>query len=193
MGRTSGRSAEDTKTAIRDAAAALLEQKGVSVSFEEIAAASGVSKAGVIYHFNTKRDLWIALARTVLESFCDQIDAAIDPHDTAPGRFVRAYIAALLAGRDGEILGHRETTILETLMQEPSLSDSIAEELRGLTRRLYEDGVPEPVVTLVVAATDGATLGHEFSGLRVDQVRVLKEQLTELTRRSQVWALLDGD
>lgn len=192
MSRTRGRSGADTKALILGAAATLVEQKGVVTSLEEIAAASGVSKAGVIYHFKTKHNLWMSLARELLDSLGSQLEAAIDPDDSSPGRYARAYIASTLPNEAGVVLGSRELPILESLMKEPTLRDSVAEGQWELTRRLYEDGLPVSVVTLIVAAVDGAAFNHEVSGLRDDQIAALRSQLLELTRRPHVWEPLEG-
>ena len=192
MSRARGRSGSDTKSLILGAAATLVEQKGLVTSLEEIAAASGISKAGVLYHFKSKHSLWTALGQELLDSLGAQLEAAIDPADRSPGGFARAYIASALPNDDGVVLGSRELSLLDSLMQEPTLRDFVAEGQWDLTRRLYDDGLPLSVVTLIVAAVDGAALAHETPGLGEDQIAALRTQLLELTRRPHLWEALEG-
>ncbi|MFD0590633.1 TetR/AcrR family transcriptional regulator [Paenibacillus sp. GCM10027627] len=53
---------EETKARISEAATALFSQKGFhAASIEDIAAATGVSKANIYYHFNSKEGLFLYL------------------------------------------------------------------------------------------------------------------------------------
>ncbi|MEV4728318.1 TetR/AcrR family transcriptional regulator, partial [Micromonospora humida] len=94
MGRTAGRSPQDTRRALLDAAADAVRARGIHASLDDIARFAGVSKGGLIYHFASKDDLILELARDQLASFQAGIDAALDPTDTAPGRLTRAYLRA---------------------------------------------------------------------------------------------------
>ena len=67
MARTAGRSADETRRMILDAAARLIGRYGTAVPVAQIADAAQVSKGGLLYHFPSKEDLLTGLAAELME------------------------------------------------------------------------------------------------------------------------------
>jgi len=183
MGRTAGRATDDTRRIIVDAATTLVAQRGSAVSIAEIAAAAGVSKGGLLYHFPTKEDLLRAGALELFESFRTRVyDAAQHEPEGTPGRLNRAYIRTSFADAADE--GLREMiAVAAQLMSEPSiveLSDADGDRWR---EDLTADGLPLSVVRLIVAATDGVSSAPLWGPVldAADQ-RALEQELLEMTR-----------
>ncbi|WP_433197194.1 TetR/AcrR family transcriptional regulator [Nocardia sp. CA-107356] len=68
----------NTRDRILDALESLLLEKGMSqVTLENVAAAAGVSKGGLLYHFKSKDTLLAGLVRRLGERAEQQLDAAV--------------------------------------------------------------------------------------------------------------------
>jgi AcrR family transcriptional regulator len=170
MPRKAGRGPEETRRALLDAAGTVIRTRGIAASLDEIAKAAGVSKGGLLYHFPAKDALVRTLAQDLLDSFRAEVEAALDPADTAPGRLTRAYVRASL----------------DTSYDEVAIRENIAELARADAERwdrdLRADGLPGPVVTLVIAAADGASTAPLWgAGIDVTAARELEQQLLDLT------------
>lgn len=188
MGRTIGRSAQDTRRALLDAAGAVIRAKGVHASLDEIARQAGVSKGGLIYHFASKDELILELARDLLAFFRDSVEAELDPSDTAPGRLTRAYIRALFTPAAEESAAWEAVMLITQLMTLPAVVELVAKDTSDLQRQLTADGLPEEVLTLVTATADGVNSAPLWAA-RVDgdHYRRLERRLIELTRRPELW------
>jgi AcrR family transcriptional regulator len=189
VGRTAGRSPEETRRALLAAAAEAIRVRGIHASLDEIARFAGVSKGGLIYHFASKDELITALVRTELAAFQAAIDAELDPADTAPGRLTRAYIRAVLSGTDDEA---RESLALITqLMTLPAVAEVARADAERIDAALAADGLPEDVLALVVAAADGISSAPLWGGsTNTPADRRLAERLLHLTRHPQWWESL---
>jgi AcrR family transcriptional regulator len=189
VGRTAGRSPEETRRALLAAAAEAIRVRGIHASLDEIARFAGVSKGGLIYHFASKDELITALVRTELDAFQAAIDAHLDPADTTPGRLTRAYIRAVLSGTDDEA---RESLALITqLMTLPAVAEVARADAERIDAALAADGLPEDVLALVVAAADGISSAPLWGGSADTPAdRRLAERLLHLTRHPQLWESL---
>jgi AcrR family transcriptional regulator len=185
VGRTAGRSPEETRRALLAAAAEAIRVRGIHASLDEIARFAGVSKGGLIYHFACKDELMLALA-----AFQAEVDAELDPADTAPGRLTRAYIRAVLApGTDDEA---RESLALITqLMTLPAVAGVAKADAERIEAALAADGLPEDVLALVVAAADGMSSAPLWGGsANTPAHRRLADRLIHLTRHPGLWESL---
>ena len=89
--------ARDTRSQLLDAAEAVVTRDGVrNLTLDAVAAQSGISKGGLLYHFRSKEDLAAAMIQRSIAWFDDAlIEAGADDPD-AKGRYTRAYIKASL-------------------------------------------------------------------------------------------------
>ncbi|GLY50844.1 TetR/AcrR family transcriptional regulator [Lentzea sp. NBRC 102530] len=85
MPRVAGRTPEDTRRALLDAAGTCIRARGTSATLDHIAKETGVSKGGLLHHFATKEDLVRALAQDLFDRFRADVLAHLDPDDTEPG------------------------------------------------------------------------------------------------------------
>lgn len=92
------RNAERTRRAILDAAERSLREHGAGVSLVDIAAASGVSKSGLLHHFKTRNALLLAVTEDALERFRSNVMEFVDLAENHPGKVLRAYVRALCGG-----------------------------------------------------------------------------------------------
>src|ERR1044072_774652 len=91
------RAARDTRSQILGAAEAVVAQDGArNLPLDAVAARSGISKGGLLYHFRSKEDLAAAMIERSIAWFDDALlEAGSDDNDVR-GRFNRAYIKASL-------------------------------------------------------------------------------------------------
>lgn len=192
MARKAGRSPEDTRRALLDAAAAVIRTRGVAASLDEIARAAGVSKGGLLYHFATKDDLVRALAQDLFDAFRAEVTAALDPADQAPGRLTRAYVRASLAAAHDDVAARESITLVAQLNSFPEIVELARADTAGWFDDLRADGLPDHVLLLVVSAADGASTAPMWGGaLPPAGVRLLERQLVDLTRDEDLWPRID--
>ncbi|MEU5907180.1 TetR/AcrR family transcriptional regulator [Micromonospora sp. NPDC047467] len=191
MGRTAGRSPHDTRRALLDAAADAVRVRGIHASLDEIARFAGVSKGGLIYHFASKDELILELARDQLAAFQASVDAALDPSDTAPGRLTRAYVRAALAPDGDEAAARESLALITQLMTLPAVAELARADAERLEAALAADGLPADVLALVVAAADGMSTAPLWgASTRTSANRRLAQRLLHLTRHPHLWETL---
>lgn len=182
MPRTAGRGPEETRRALLDAAGAVIRTRGVSASLGDIAKAAGVSKGGLLYHFPAKDALVRALAQDILDAYRADVLAALDPADTAPGRLTRAYVRASLDTSYDEVAVRENIALVAQLISIPEIAELARADSERWNDELRADGLPDHVVTLVIAAADGASTAPLWGvGLEVAAARKLQQQLIDLT------------
>ncbi|WP_436534465.1 TetR/AcrR family transcriptional regulator [Actinoplanes sp. HUAS TT8] len=194
MGRTAGRSPEDTRRALLDAAGEAIRTRGVGATLDEIARHAGVSKGGLIYHFASKDELILELARDLLAAFRSAVESRLDPADQEPGRFTRAYIRALFAPAVDEVAVRKEIALIAQLSTIPAVADLVEADTEQLNADLDADGLPVDVMTLVTAAADGVSCAPLWgSAPRGPEFRRLEQRLLQLTRSPDLWQQMPWD
>lgn len=182
MPRKAGRGPQETRRALLDAAGTVIRTSGIAASLDEIAKAAGVSKGGLLYHFPAKDALVRTLAQDLLDAFRTEVHAALDPADTAPGRLTRAYVRASLDTSYDEVAVRENIALIAQLISIPEIAELARADAERWDRDLRADGLPGPVVTLVVAAADGASTAPLWgAGIDVTAARELEQQLLDLT------------
>lgn len=183
MGRVAGRDPDRTRAVILDAASQLVRERGVAATLSDVARRAGVSKGGLLYHFASKQDLLVELARDWLERFRSAVHDAVDPVDTAPGRLVRAYVHVSIH----EALDAAATRDSLVVIAHLSSLDEVTELARTDALRWQEDlradGLPQDVVLLVLAAADGVS-AQPVWGVEPgpEELERLRDQLISLTK-----------
>lgn len=97
MARKTKEEAQVTRSAILDAAEALFQARGVSsTSLQDIAAAAGVTRGAIYWHFQDKSDVFNAMMDRVCTPLAHAIDNILTGHQGSPVAAVRAKMALLL-------------------------------------------------------------------------------------------------
>ncbi|NBE79876.1 TetR/AcrR family transcriptional regulator [Micromonospora rubida] len=191
MGRTAGRSPGDTRRALLDAAGEAIRTRGVNATLDDIARQAGVSKGGLIYHFASKDELILELARDLLAAYRADIESRLDPADHEPGRLTRAYVRAWLAPAEDEITTRRTIALVAQLTTIPAVAELVDADTQQLIAELRADGLPIDVMTVVTAAADGMSSAPLWGGAGRDaEFRRLERRLITLTRHPELWQQL---
>ncbi|AVH94312.1 TetR/AcrR family transcriptional regulator [Streptomyces cinereoruber] len=180
MGRTAGRGAEDTKRLLLDAARGVVVAQGARATLDDVAAAAGVTRGAVIYHYSSKNALWVALAHDVLEQFWRTVQELLEDGQ-APGRLARAFIRASLEGDAIEAVGER-LFLLAALAVTPGVPEIVAEDGYRWKAEMAEDGISLGARTVILNAVDGAGMMAGW-GLKYDRAELvaLRAELERLT------------
>lgn len=168
MGRQAGRGPEETRLSVLDAAAHEFRAHGLQASLDRIAASAGVSKGGLKYHFASKDDLVLALARHLLEGFRENVRARLDPADTRPGALARAYISARTSIDPAIALQHQDLVLITMLSTVPVVQDLALADSAQWDHDLAQDGLPPHVYEVAIAAADGASCAAAWGSLTDD-------------------------
>ncbi|MEU7478221.1 TetR/AcrR family transcriptional regulator [Lentzea sp. NPDC042327] len=155
MPRVAGRTPEDTRRALLDAAGVCIRARGTSATLDHIAREAGVSKGGLLHHFATKDDLVRALAQDLFDRFRADVLAAVDPADTGPGRLTRAYVRVSAAFSQDPGNFRDLVPLLSHLVAIPEIIDLARDDTLRWHGDLAADGLPPHVTALVMAAADG--------------------------------------
>lgn len=185
MGRTTGRTATETRHQVLRAAAEVVAERGGSAGLEEIATRAQVTKGGLLYHFRSKESLMHAVAQQLLDEFEHEVETALaQEDDDAPGRLTRAYARATLASAADAERTRRATTLLVHLQTDPAVAAMMQADAERWRDRLLADGLDPLVATLAIAAADGICMAPLYGDAPLvdDRERVLAAVL-DLTRR----------
>ena len=179
MGRTTGRGPDDTKRLILDAAKAVVISQGAKATLDDVAAAAGLTRGAVIYHYSSKNALWKALAEYVLVQFRNLVHSRLEEDDT-PGRLARAFIGASLDGDLIEEVGER-LFLLASLAVAPGVQEIVAADNTAWKAALSNDGLRVGAQAVISSSVDGAGLAAGW-GLAPSkgELRALREELERL-------------
>ncbi len=136
----------DTRVKLLDAAGAVIRRDGPqALTLDSVAAAAGVSKGGLLYHFRSKRELLDGLVDRWMDDFQRDIDAE-------SGNFARRYVAA----NDG---AHAEEVgMLAALVADPQVLAAVRDRHETWQDRVASEGGDPVDATVARLAADGLWL-----------------------------------
>ena len=174
--------AANTKAAILDAAAVVVERDGVAaLTLERVADEAGVSKGGLLYHFANKADLVVAMLNRTLDRADDRLAELADAHDGAPGAFAHAYLDYVSGGdhaRDAGAVG----VFAAAASDDGDLGPAQQRFAEWQDRLLHHDGLDETTALTARIVGDGLWLIDLF-GLAPPSEEQRRLVVEELRRR----------
>lgn len=142
----------DARTRILAAARELAAERGPgNISFEAVAARAGLSKGGVLYHFNTKANLLSAVVASHVETTQERI-ARHMPAD-GPNLLARALIASWQD--ECEEPTPPPSGILTVLAEHPDFLDPVRDHLQATLDKLRQDSTDPDLASIVFLALEG--------------------------------------
>lgn len=171
------------------AAESIIVKKGVqSLTFDEVADQTGLSKGGILHHFSSKD----ALIRTMVEQFVERFETGLDDlertDDASGGSYTRAYIRATLGeatstGAQYDRLGAAITAALHSF---PELLMIVREQNMRCQTGVENDGLDPVLATIIRLATEGLWLAEVLDVMRLEPEtkRAVVARLMEWTKAS---------
>lgn len=148
---------EVVRRALLDCAARIAAEEGAqAITIQAVAERAGVTKGGLLHHFDSKQALLAAVFSDLLEQMDREIERSIASDPLARGRFTRAYVRACFSDR---LLGERSlwAALSVAIVSEPALRRLWSIWLDGrMARHAETDG--DPSLIAVRLAADGVWL-----------------------------------
>lgn len=181
--RTGSRDPHGTRRTVLDATETLIGERGDSFALADVAAAAGISKSGLMHHFETRDALLYAVAEDAIQRFRDDVHARIDLSENRPGKILRAYVRTMCDYVVDEPFGVARLRMYATLHAVPGVSDLFGEDFGYWKSSLAADGLHPDRLLLVQLAVDGLDgafgLWWSTDPAQIAQVRDLLLRLTE--------------
>lgn len=141
-----------TKHRLLQAAAAVTARDGfAALTLDSVASEAGVSKGGLLYHFESKEALVASMVEHLISDFERAHAEALSREVERPGRWTRAYVKATLAG--GDCASDMTSGLVAAIALNPALLDPLRERYAQWIEHLQTDqleGVDAQVVRLAV-------------------------------------------
>lgn len=169
------------KTELLRAAAKIVKREGAdALTLDAVAIEAGVSKGGLLYHFDSKE----ALVKGLVEMMVEGFDASLEgDEDATPGAFSRAYLRST-AETDAQSLSVTYA-LLAAVAIAPESIEPLRERYRRWNKRLRADGIPEELAFIVRLASDGLWLA-DLLGLEPPKAKLRKAIVERLVGLTQV-------
>lgn len=150
-----GRNAERTQRAILAAATTVIREQGTGVALTVIADAAGVSKGGLLHHFPSREELFLAVAKDSVEQLRSRVHGLVDLSENRPGKMLRAYIRAFFDGGD-DVQDYFEFSGLWSMLHViPRVAELLQADADWWRARFAEDGLHPDRIMLAQYATEG--------------------------------------
>ncbi len=155
MSHSSQRSS--AKQRLIDVASGIVAAQGVQeLTIEGVAAAAGVTKGGLIYHFKTKDELLAAVVQALIEEWEQRSRAKATQAGNTAGDMLRAMID------DTFDMPPEEKQLISNLLAAASSYPHLLGPVRDLYGRLYSDfsqaGPQSGQALVIAAALDGISM-----------------------------------
>ncbi len=156
----------DAPTRILDAAAAIVQARGVSgLTLEAAARDAGVSKGGLLYHFASKEALLDAMLRRLADFMEREYEACVAAQPPGPGRVARANLDWGFG--EGELSCNERHDMAGAVFRaafhhDPALLDPIRAVIARMRRDSAGDGLSPGAGDAISAACDGMFMARMF-------------------------------
>ncbi len=178
-----GRQQTIDENSVLDQAEALVRESGVgALTLAKVAKRAGISKGGLQYRFETKREL----VRTMLTRAFDRLDASVDAEvkklGSGVGHEIEGYVLGML--NENGSYERPDAALFAAAFSEPDLLAEFAPRYSEMLQRVKARSDKKIDAALILLATDGLWLLeviglNPLSGSERDQ---LLKRLAELAR-----------
>lgn len=141
-----------------DAAETVAAREGVArLTFDAVAAEAGVSKGGLLHYFSSKEQLIEAMVQRSADGWRSCFMGSYEKTPEGPGRMVRALLDHCYTDARSWTEGLRRSysAIFAALAQNPELVQPMRDVYEELYGYIRNDGLPEHLAEVVMAAIDG--------------------------------------
>ncbi len=152
---------ETSQDAILDAAQAVVLERGAShVTLDAVAERAGLSKGGVLYHFQNKEAMLAALVERMVRTFTAVVEQKRQALGGDPARALEAHVEAVFSM--GDQMNDAACALLPALSSNPVLLEPLRALYREHYRELARSRVGQDQAAIVSLALDGLWLMDMF-------------------------------
>ena len=183
-------SARSSREKILDAAVHVAVRDGIlAMTLDAVAAAAGVSKGGLLYHFRSKDELIAAMLVHCKAEMQGRLEKRFAEDPNPRGRFIRAIVQTVFPRRRPDDAGASTRSevlrffmsILTAAVNNPRLLDPVRENAQQLRAKLLAEGPNGLRQITLRAAIDGLALWEHLGIISPDDPlydSILNELLT---------------
>jgi len=178
------RDAEHTRRNVLDAAIRSLITEGLGVSIQAIATAAGITKSGLMHHFNNRTELLVSVAEDAIEDFRNQVNDNIDLAENRPGKLLRAYIRTLFDNLEYQD-SYDPAQLWSVLAPMPEITDLLIDDATRWRDDFIADGLNLDRVTVAMHAAKSFV--HEAQldpGISAESIARAKSVILALTNET---------
>ncbi|HEX9869313.1 MAG TPA: TetR/AcrR family transcriptional regulator [Candidatus Tectomicrobia bacterium] len=160
------------------------------LTLEAVAREAKLSKGGLLYHFASKEALIQAMLARLIH-YCEREIEVHQQHDTAPGRWTRAYVRrkfepVLPYPGEADFPRSKEmgAGLIVAATTTPGLLEPLRQRFQAWQQAIEQDGIDTARATVVRLAVDGLWLA-ELLGIWSPSEQLRTQVLHELIRLTQ--------
>lgn len=161
-----------------------ITERGTGVSLSQVASLAGVSKSGMLHHFGTREQLFIAVVEDANERFRTEVLAHLDLSENRPGKMLRAYVRALCGGSAEVAQYFASAPTWNGLDTIPALAQAMEADDQWWTERFTLDGLDPDLVQVVRRAAEGIAAAAGYGEETPETVARGRSTLLAMTERS---------
>lgn len=155
----------------------LFVERGAIVTLGDIAAAAGISKGGLLYHFSSKDALRAAVCEDVVDRLWRAVHDLVRPEDGQPGALLRAYVRAL-TGDSAEASRVFLPSALPHLFSEtPGAVDVLRRDATRWRDAFAADGIDETRSLVIRHSAEGAATAAGENYITATELRLIRNEL----------------
>ena len=178
------RDAEHTRRSVLDAAIRSLITEGLGVSIQAIATAAGITKSGLMHHFNNRTELLVSVAEDAIEDFRNQVNDNIDLAENRPGKLLRAYIRTLFDNLEYQD-SYDPAQLWSVLAPMPEITDLLIDDATRWRDDFIADGLnPDRVTVAMHAAKSFVHEAQLDPGISAESIARAKSVILALTNET---------
>ena len=178
------RDAEHTRRSVLDAAIRSLIAEGLGVSIQAIATAAGITKSGLMHHFNNRTELLVSVAEDAIEDFRNQVNDNIDLAENRPGKLLRAYIRTLFDNLEYQD-SYDPAQLWSVLAPMPEITDLLIDDAARWRDDFIADGLnPDRVTVAMHAAKSFVHEAQLDPGISTESIARAKSVILALTNET---------
>lgn len=165
----------------------MLRDGVVHLTIDAVAAESGMSKGGVLYHFPSKDDLILGMISRHIERYENSLQRQEVGDPRTQGRKLRSMLRASFPETPDNERSHMDrvaASLLAAVVNNPKLLEPVREQVERFRAVVTEDSRDPMLAMILAAAADGIWMADLFGfGLDRKTKKSTVDRMIELTRK----------
>ncbi|MBT2486734.1 MULTISPECIES: TetR/AcrR family transcriptional regulator [unclassified Microbacterium] len=165
------------------AAEQLFVERGHAATLEQIAAAAGISKGGLLYHFGAKEDLRAAVCREVVDRLWNVVHQLVGPNDEE-GALLSAYVRALTGDSAVAARIFAPSALAPLFNETPAAIEVLREDADRWRRAFHNDRIALGRSLVIRHSAEGAATAAAEGYIDARELHLIRQELLTMIKRS---------